>query len=85
MNCQATIVIEDGAPIACIVQDLSEAGARILVPDAKTLPERFSLHINGTRHQLPAQLRWKRSDCVGVQFDAPAARSPSRKVETSGT
>ena len=66
---QARIEFNNGAnTVECTVRDLSEAGARLQVPDSVTLPPNFVLFIpkQGRRHQ--ALLRWHRQGFVGVEF-----------------
>jgi hypothetical protein len=53
---------------SCLVGDLSWSGARLWVGDASRVPDRFELRIE--RHGIThvAELRWRSSDEVGVEF-----------------
>jgi hypothetical protein len=53
---------------SCLVSDLSWSGAPVWVGDASRVPERFELRIE--RHGIThvAELRWRTSDEVGVEF-----------------
>ena len=45
------------------------AGARLLLSETATLPEKFDLHIPQKDRTYRAQLRWRREDGIGVTFD----------------
>ncbi|MEH3147187.1 MAG: PilZ domain-containing protein [Methylobacterium frigidaeris] len=70
---QGRILLAPDRLLACMVSDLSAAGARIRVPRGTDLPESFDLMI--AAHDLrryPVRLRWRRGDVAGVTFVVPA-------------
>jgi hypothetical protein len=53
----------------CVVWDLSKAGARIVVPSARDVPERFALVVTkakSERHEC--RVMWRTECQVGVSF-----------------
>lgn len=67
---QATIVSLDGSPIAtCRLFDVSEAGARLIVPAPGELTDEFILVFskNGSVRRQCA-IAWRSSDTIGVRF-----------------
>ena len=68
--------------IDCFVTDVSEAGARIQVKDATTVPDCFILLLstNGAPRRF-CRVAWRKSDQLGVKFArtfAEAANMPAR-------
>jgi hypothetical protein len=60
---------ENGAlPRECLIIDISEEGARIVVPDA-AVPNQFNLLISGDRATREhCEVAWRLGDEVGVRF-----------------
>ncbi|ACL57382.1 PilZ domain-containing protein [Methylobacterium nodulans] len=54
--------------VSCVLRDLSSAGARLLVPDAISFPDRLRLVIDAERETLPCQVVWRRAGEIGVVF-----------------
>ena len=52
--------------IACIVEDLSILGAKLIVPDA--IPDAFRLYIPDEDVTFEAEVRWRHGNKVGVEF-----------------
>jgi hypothetical protein len=79
---RAQIVFAGGA-VDCVVEDLSDAGARVRLGNPTPLPEAFALRFqNGTSH--PARRRWMRGAVVGMEFDgagSPENAERRHKVE----
>lgn len=68
----AKIVLDGGYSVFdCVVKDISEAGARLKVQNAVSVPETFKLMISDGR-TFEAVVKWRRIDSVGVSF-RPAA------------
>lgn len=57
-----------GASHACIVQDISAAGARLLLPEAGDLPEHFSLSLDTGGESWDCRVVWRRLGELGVVF-----------------
>lgn len=69
--------------IDCLVRDMSARGARLLLSETATLPERFDLFIPQKDRTYRAFLRWRREDGIGVTFDgaeAEASQEPAVDV-----
>lgn len=58
--------------LECAVRNLSDGGARITIPGAIVVPERFDLAISGGEGRK-ARLVWYRDGQAGVAFDEPGA------------
>lgn len=52
----------------CMIRDISEGGARLIVSSAVTLPEAFELFIPSRNEYVEAKQRWRRGDDLGVEF-----------------
>lgn len=57
-----------GRVIDCVVRDISAKGARLRVPDAGAVPQRFELFLKATGEYRPATVRWRRKTEVGISF-----------------
>jgi hypothetical protein len=53
-----------------VVRNTSETGARLAVPAAEPLPDRFELHIPRRQSACVVRTRWRRHDAVGVEIEA---------------
>lgn len=66
---KADIDINGGlSALSCIIKDLSDTGARIVVSDGVVLPETFRLHLPKPDRWVSASIRWRRGEFVGVHF-----------------
>lgn len=65
----ATIILEDGERVPCVIRDLSATGAKLGVARRYRLPERFLLQVKGRAPAFPVQRVWQRGDHAGVQLD----------------
>jgi len=70
--------------IDCLVRDMSSTGARLLLSETATLPEKFDLFIPQKERTFRAQLRWRREDGIGVTFDN-GAESPETAPDLTMT
>lgn len=58
----------------CVVRNLSEDGALLVVSDAVALPNAFDLDIARQQRSYIARIRWRHGERVGVAFETqPAA------------
>jgi hypothetical protein len=55
--------------VPCTVRDFSDYGARLQFAAPVTLPDAIELEIPARDKILPAQVRWRRGDEVGVSLD----------------
>ncbi|MGA1802074.1 PilZ domain-containing protein [Rhizobium sp. HT1-10] len=68
----AKIVLDGGFSVFdCIVRDISEAGARLKVENAVSVPQNFTLLISDGR-SFKATVKWRRIDSLGVRFAGAA-------------
>ncbi|MGE0701792.1 MAG: PilZ domain-containing protein, partial [Hyphomicrobiaceae bacterium] len=58
----------DGSIIACVLVDISAAGARLRVPDGIALPETLEMHVPALGQRRQCVLRWRRDGDAGVEF-----------------
>jgi predicted nucleic acid-binding Zn ribbon protein len=56
-----------GSAIACMVRNLSAAGACLGLPDQALLPNAFTLTTGGSA--LPCHAIWRREKQIGIAFD----------------
>lgn len=58
--------------IACLVRDMSRDGARIELPSTEWLPYNLSLVIEAIGAEYRCEVKYRRSDYLGVRFLEPA-------------
>ena len=56
---------------ACLVRDLAEDGARIVLSESITIPDVIELQIPQREQMLAARMLWRRADEVGLSFCKP--------------
>ena len=64
---------------ACLVRDLSEDGARIVLSQSITIPDVIELQIPQREQMLTARMQWRRADEVGLSFCKPEAATTPRE------
>ena len=71
------LVYFDGAasPVECLIRDISEAGARLRLPDLHTRAGALSLFIPSNGKKFKGTIRWQHEDEIGILFDTPGAAS----------
>ncbi len=66
--------------LGCLIRDISDHGARIILSDTVALPDVVDLYIPQRDKTLRARVHWRRNDEVGLAFtetaDIPAAAPP---------
>jgi hypothetical protein len=62
----------------CLIRDLSDDGARIVLSAAVTIPNTVELQIPQRGQTLRAQVQWRRADEIGLAFTDPRVE-PSRR------
>ncbi len=62
------IVMRGGEEARCVVRDISEHGARIVLEGSIPLPREFRLVIDGYRAPTTASLAWQKENEAGVSF-----------------
>jgi PilZ domain-containing protein len=70
----AWVVLDGGAQVACVLWDISDAGARIAAARAGALPDIFALFLSkdGKARRF-CRVAWRRGGQLGVQFVEEAA------------
>ncbi len=56
---------------ACLVRDLSEDGARIILSQTITIPDLIELDIPQREQTVIARVEWRRADEAGLSFCKP--------------
>jgi PilZ domain-containing protein len=64
---------------ACLVRDLSEDGARIVLSQTITIPNVIELQIPQREQTLSARVQWRRADEVGLSFSKPDTATTPRE------
>lgn len=59
----------EGERHTCIVKDISAAGARLLLPEAGDVPDRFHLSLDPSGDRWPCRVVWRQIGEVGVAFN----------------
>jgi hypothetical protein len=75
-----TIYNRDGdTGCACVVEDLSNGGAKISGVTATEVPDQFTLRIEGELKTRKCHVLWRKADVLGVEFTDrfPIADKPS--------
>ena len=71
------VTFANGAMTAGVtVVQVSASGARIMVEDGVTLPERFQIQIPRKGYDGPARLIWRRNGFAGISLNADPAPAP---------
>ena len=67
----------------CLIRNLSDTGAKLIVSAAIALPDRFDLFIPQKSVTRRGRIVWRRGEEMGVRFDEDAPRSESRDPDAS--
>lgn len=67
----AIVVCDDGQENRCVLRDVSSTGAKIAVPRAHRLPDRFRIVTGHSPLGFQVTRAWQRGDFVGVRLDLP--------------
>jgi hypothetical protein len=63
---------ERRSTLDCVVRNLSDTGALVLISDSVALPGAFDLEIDHLRRSYPAHVRWRDGERVGLALEAQA-------------
>ncbi len=63
--------------MSCLVRDLSDQGARIILSQTAIIPDVVQLHIPQRDETRRAHVEWRRSDEIGLAFTDTAATPAS--------
>jgi hypothetical protein len=64
----AKLVLGSSSVIDCVVRNLTNNGARVLVSNATTLPEHLHLTFDNGRTSYACKVVWRRLDETGLEF-----------------
>jgi PilZ domain len=65
----ATIVADESEPLSCTISDISHSGARLVLENDDTLPDRFLLLLTRTGDaRRRCRVIWRTGVSVGVEF-----------------
>ena len=67
----------------CLIRNLSDTGAKLIVSEAIALPDRFDLFIPQKSVTRRGRIVWRRGEEMGVRFDEDAPRSESRDPDAT--
>src|SRR3954463_1596863 len=80
----ARIVFNNGqSTLDCLIRNLSDTGAKLIVSAAIALPECFDLIVPQKSVTRRVRIVWRRGEAMGVRFDEDAPRSESRDPDAS--
>ncbi len=65
--------------IDCTIRDMSETGAKLVCPDAGSIPNEFRLVLTAERLMRDVLVKWRRPGLVGVHFTSEPRKSPLLK------
>jgi hypothetical protein len=68
--------------MSCLVRDLSDEGARIILSQGVTIPDMISLYIPQREKTYNAQVQWRRGDEIGLGFIEGETGTPATPKET---
>ncbi|ACL60723.1 PilZ domain-containing protein [Methylobacterium nodulans] len=54
--------------VSCVLRDVSAHGARLMVPDAISFPDRLRLLVDAEEASVPCAVVWRRTGEMGVVF-----------------
>ncbi len=63
--------------MSCLIRDLSDQGARIILSQTAIIPDAVQLHIPQRDETRRARVRWRHSDEIGLAFTDAAAAAPA--------
>jgi hypothetical protein len=66
---------------ACLVRDLSEDGARIILSETIALPDIIELKIPQREQMLVARVEWRRADEAGLSFCKSDMATTAREAQ----
>jgi len=65
----ALMIGSDDKPIPCVIVDMPESGCAVQLKDGtKECPTIFTLYTEDPKRQWQCELRWRRKDRIGVEF-----------------
>ncbi len=60
--------IDEANAVPCVVRNISEAGAMVMVRHSGDIPDRVVLSIPDEEFRRAAKVKWRRARSIGVMF-----------------
>jgi hypothetical protein len=67
--------------MACLIRNLSEDGARIILSQTVAIPDMIELHIPQREQTVSARMQWRRADEIGLAFSKAATATSPREAQ----
>ena len=64
----AKIIVGASSLLDCVVRDMNNSGARIKIPNAVDLPDKFVLAFEDDRFRRQCRVMWRTLNEVGIEF-----------------
>ncbi|MEK1871805.1 MAG: PilZ domain-containing protein [Rhizobium altiplani] len=72
----AKILLNGGSSVLdCVVKDLSDGGARLVMDGAIAVPADFDLHLSDGRVFRSCRIAWRQVSSLGVSFSQSSANA----------
>ncbi len=68
----------------CTIQNASEEGALLSVPDTNAIPDEFFLYIDCEHTRRAASVAWRREGRIGIRFIGPVENVIDKTVAQRG-
>jgi hypothetical protein len=68
--------------LACVVRDFSDTGARLEFAAVATVPDNVELYVPARDQTLRCEVRWRRGNEIGVNFETDGAAEGSVTAST---
>lgn len=69
------VIFDDLSGIDCTLRDVSEAGAKLILPKPTILPDTFRLLFTADSSIRPVKIMWRKESSFGVHFTGEAKKS----------
>lgn len=71
-----------GSVLNCMVRNISNTGAQLLLADTRPVPPVFELNVEIDGLRVPCQVMWRTHDRVGVRFTGPMTFGKPKRVQS---
>lgn len=69
VNLLAHIVVDESSFVDCLVRNISDTGAMVMVRKSDLLPKEFLLIIPSEEFTRRVRIKWRRTKSIGVAFE----------------
>ncbi len=67
----ASLKLDTGEEIPCVVRDVSAGGAKIGVLNRYNIPDKFHVVFLHNKRSMRVRLAWRKGNFIGVSIDVP--------------